>query len=142
MPQKIYLPEFPNDIKIYGFQSASGYSEAVVLTSIFKYLKDEHADLYRIAFHIKNEGKRTEAQAKWDKANGSLNAGVCDIHIPGRVGFYCEVKASSNKIRIYTTEEQIEFLRNVKKAGCFSCYAIGLLGFIEALEDWLNLKTR
>ena len=75
-----------------------------------------------VAFHAKNEGRKTHGQAAHDKAQG-LVPGVPDISIPG-LNILIELKRQDpTKSRVGV--EQVEYLLAAKKLGAKVCIALG-----------------
>lgn len=85
--------------------------------------------------HVKNEGLRTEQEARNAKIMG-MKEGTCDIIIPAKVPFLCEIKRR-DKTKSTITQSQIDYLETGKKNGCFVCVALGAGAAWEAFEYWL-----
>ena len=106
--------------------------------TIFNQLRLNYPDLAKLATHILNEGKKTQAQAQKDAKMG-LCKGFSDIIIIGLPVFVCELKKRDfTKSKI--SDEQQQFLINAQEAGAFACVALGYDGFMEALEEWQKIK--
>jgi len=95
-------------------------------------------EIFRLAFHVNNEGKKTVRQAGMDKARGIL-AGIPDICIPIRGGrtIWLELKNETGRLsaaqkemhehleqrghRVYVAygfDEAIEILQGIEKNSC------------------------
>jgi len=129
----------PNDIKVYGNTDYRGAcpKEALEQVTFFSRLRREYPDtLGVIAFHVRNEGKRTHLEAASHKAEG-MTTGAPDILIPGAPAFVCELKR-----RDHTQSElrpaQLAYLRAAQAAGCFVCLALGVDAAGEALRVYLE----
>lgn len=132
------LMNLPHDIKVYGDTEYRGAcpKEALEQVTFFNRLRREYPDtLGIIAFHVRNEGKRTHLQAATEKAEG-MTAGAPDILIPGAPAFVCELKR-----RDHTQSElraaQLTYLRAAQASGCFVCVALGVDAAWEALHAYL-----
>ena len=120
----------PNDIKVYGDLNYRGAcpKETLEQVTFFNRLRREYPDtLGIIAFHVRNEGKRTHLQAASEKAEG-MTAGAPDI--------VCELKR-----RDHTQSElraaQLTYLRAAQAAGSFVCVALGVDAAWEALHAYM-----
>lgn len=132
---------FPEGIKVYGDKSFRGKCapEDAELITFFNQLRSRYPDIFKIALHIKNEGKRTHQQVNTERAKGALKSGASDIVIP--TGFICELKRRDHtKSRI--EDGQPEFMTAAQQHGAFVCIALGWESAFEALEDWLKNKPR
>ena len=89
-------------------------------------------------FHIKNEGKRTEKQIFYDKANG-MTRGASDIIILGSPTFVCEIKRR-HATKAKTDQDQIGFLLYAQSVGCFACFAMGYEAALKAFDEWVALS--
>ena len=54
----------------------------------------------------------------------------------GKPTFLCEMKSKSTKAVV--SKDQLKFLENADKRGCFSCVAYGWEAAIQAVEDWMK----
>ena len=130
----------PKNIKIYGDVSWRGNcpTETVEAVTFFSFVRRQWPnDIGLIATHIKNEGKRRNGQANWDKAQGMIK-GASDIIIPGRVTFTCELKRRDHtKSKI--SAAQIEYLEAAQANGAFACVALGWEAAVEAVREWVQL---
>jgi hypothetical protein len=132
------LMNLPHDIKVYGDLNYRGAcpKETLEQVTFFNRLRRDYPDtLGIIAFHVRNEGKRTHLQAATEKAEG-MTAGAPDILIPGAPAFVCELKR-----RDHTQSElraaQLTYLRAAQAAGSFVCVALGVDAAWEALHAYL-----
>jgi hypothetical protein len=127
-----------NKVKIYGTKVKGPCpSEEVEMASFFNRLRREYPDSYgAIALHIRNEGKRTDAQTQKLRANGGFVKGASDIVIPGSPSFVCEMKSRSKSARL--SPGQVAYLEAAASAGAFVCVALGAAAAWEAFDDWLG----
>lgn len=88
-------------------------------------------------YHIPNGGKRNKAEATRFKMQG-VKAGVSDLHLPaargGYFGLYIEMKYGKNK----PTENQIEFMNDMRQQGYKAIVAYGAEEAITALREYLQ----
>ncbi len=112
-------------------------SEAAEQKDFFGRLKVRHPDIYTLAVHPKNEGKRTGRQQTSDRELGAMNTGASDIIVPGLPCFVCEMKRADHT-KSTITKEQINYLKSSQKMGAFACIALGADGAESALEYWLR----
>ena len=112
-------------------------SETQEQIAVASYLRVKNIPFY----HIPNEAKRSLATARIEIAMG-LQSGVPDICIPvarkGYHGLYIELKSLKGK----PTENQLKWLKELKKQGycCFICK--GADSAIKAVEYYLEDKPR
>ena len=136
MDQRMNLP---NDIRVYGDLNYRGAcpKEALEQVTFFNRLRREYPDtLGVIAFHVRNEGKRTHLEAATHKAEG-MTAGAPDILIPGAPAFVCELKRRDHTQSELRTA-QLTYLRAAQAAGCFVCVALGVDAAWEALREYME----
>lgn len=88
--------------------------------------------------HIKNEGKKTKAQADFDKAMGML-AGASDFVFLGTPPLLLEMKRKDNTLSTWQPNQQM-FLLKAQEQGCKVCVALGWEAAMEAVEDWMRIK--
>lgn len=110
--------------------------ESAELKTFFNQIRGKYPDTWgKLAFHQRNEGKKTHAQVQVEKMEGAT-AGVCDIIVAP--GFYCELKRKDRtKSRLPPVEKQ--FLELVAERGGFACIAYGWEQAWVAFNEWLNL---
>lgn len=128
----------PNDIKVYGNTDYRGPcpSETLEQVTFFARLRRDYPDtLGVIAFHVRNEGKRTLLQAAKEKSEG-LTTGAADIIIPGAPTFICELKRRDHTMS-EVSQKQLAFLRASGAAGSVVCIALGVDAAWEALHAYL-----
>lgn len=129
----------PSDIKIYGNTDYRGKcpKETLEQVTFFARLRREYPDtLGLIAFHVRNEGKRTHLQAATEKSEG-MTTGAADIIIPGAPTFVCELKRRDHTQSEISTA-QVAFLRAAQARGSFVCVALGVDAAWEALHEYLG----
>lgn len=124
-------------IKYFGDLSYRGLcpKETAEHMTFVSHVNNNYPDLPLV--HVKNEGVRTWRQAAFDKAMGSIRKGAPDIIILHKVPFVLEMKRKNPSLSDYSAE-QIEFLENCSKLGCYACVAYGHEAAIEALREWLS----
>lgn len=129
--------KFPDWLSVYGDVDFRGKCpvESAEQITFFNSLDES---LRRIAIHPRNEGKRSYQQTARHKAEG-MTPGASDIIIPGVPTFVCELKRQDHTKSKWESE-QLEYLEECKKAGCFVCVALGYKAALQALQAWLNLK--
>lgn len=126
MSYKVYDSGFRGDCPL----------ESAEQQTFFNKIRREYPDNYgKMAFHVRNEGKRTKQQAQKEKAEG-MTKGVVDIHIPGNPAFVCELKRKDKTKSNLPADEKL-YLQLCHKAGCFACLCYGWEEAWEAFEDWL-----
>ena len=91
-------------------------------------------------YHIPNEGKRSARTGARMKQAG-MKSGVPDICLPtahgGYIGLYIEMKVKPNK----PTENQKEWLRDLRRAGHFTAIAYSFEEAQKLIEEYLNLPN-
>lgn len=132
---------FPKFLKVYGDQSFRGDCphEDYALTSFFSRIRKDYSTSYGlVAFHPKNEGKRTKQQNNIDKMKG-LTAGVCDVVIIGNPTLCLEIKRDDHTKSKFQPG-QLEFLEHSHNSGAFVCVALGYQAALLAFEEWRILN--
>ena len=125
-------------IKIYD----SGYRgecpiESAELKTFFNQLRLKYPDTYgKLAFHPRNEGKKTAAQVQVEKMEGAT-PGVSDIIIP--LGFVCELKRK-DRTKSRLPKVEVEYLEAAGLMGAFACVAYGWENAWRAFIDWKLLR--
>lgn len=130
----------PNWLPVFGDlpKSTKNPHEDYVLSSLISRIRRDYPTSYGlVAFHVKNEGKRTAQQIKVDKLKG-LTKGVSDLIIIGNPTLCMELKRD-NSCRF--EDGQLEFLEQAQKGGAFVCLAIGYEGAKLAFEEWLKMQS-
>lgn len=121
-------------IRIYD----SGYRgkcplESAELTTFFNQIRKQYPKTYGLlAFHPRNEGKKTQAQVQVEKMEGST-PGVSDIIIPP--GFVCELKRQ-DKTQSRLPQVEKDYLEEADLMGAFTCIAYGWEQAWRAFIDW------
>ena len=129
----------PNDVRVYGDLNYRGTcpKETLEQVTFFARLRRHYPDtLGLIAFHVRNEGKRTHLQAATEKSEG-MTTGAPDIIIPGAPTFVCELKRRDHT-QSEVSMSQMAYLRAAQAAGCFVCIALGVDAAWEALHEYLE----
>ena len=133
MKTPTWLPKFGDLPK-----STSNPAEDYVLSSLISRIRNDYPSTYGlVAFHVKNESKRTTGQIRADKAKG-LTKGVSDLIVIGNPTLCMEIK-KDNSCRF--EDGQLEFLQQAQKQGAFVCLVIGYQGAKDAFEYWLKLQS-
>ena len=128
-----WLPKFGDLPK-----STSNPAEDYALSSLISRIRKDYPSSYGlVAFHVKNESKRTTGQIRADKAKG-LTKGVSDLIVIGNPTLCMEIK-KDNSCRF--EDGQLEFLQQAQKQGAFVCLAVGYQGAKDAFEHWLKLQS-
>ena len=114
-------------IKIYGdlsYRDKKCPKESVEIVTFFNRIRKLYPDSYGLlAYHPRNEGKRTYQQTIKYKSEGMVT-GTADIVIVGNPSFVCELKRRDPTLS-EISDEQIEYLLAAKKSGAFVCIALG-----------------
>ena len=132
MKTPAWLPKFGDLPK-----STSNPAEDYVLSSLISRIRNDYPSTYGlVAFHVKNESKRTTGKIRADKAKG-LTKGVSDLIVIGNPTLCMEIK-KDNSCRF--EDGQLEFLQQAQKQGAFVCLAIGYQGAKDAFEEWRILN--
>lgn len=140
LPSKLSLSHVPYDIKIWGDKAYRGECElewkeqAKFVKNVRKVFYESHG---KLLIHIKNEGLRTDGEARNAKMMG-MTSGAPDIIIPARVPFLCEIKRA-DPTKSSTTQAQIDYLTAAQAQGAYVCYALGADAAWEALEQWIKM---
>lgn len=137
--------KFPQWLDVYGHLDFRGDcpQETLEQVTFFSRLRREYPALGKIAYHPKNEGRRSGRDFNalaMDKAMG-LSPGASDIIIPGAPAFVCEMKRR-DPTKSKWQEGQIEYLETAKKEGAFCCVALGADAAMEAVKKWLDLRSK
>jgi hypothetical protein len=133
--------KFPHDMPVFGNQSFRGNcpSESMEQVTFFSRLRREYPDTWGlIAFHPRNEGKRTWMKVAIEKAEGMVK-GASDVIIPGNPSFVCEIKRQDHTKSAWQDGQQ-EFLNAAKEAGSYVCIALGAEAATEAFRFYLGLR--
>jgi hypothetical protein len=133
--------KFQKEIRVYGDQSFRGEcpTETAEQITFFNIVRRDFPEVGKIATHIRNEGVRTHNQAARQKAEG-MTVGASDIIVPGCPAFVCEMKRQDHT-KSRWQDGQIEYLLQAQENGAFVCVALGYVAAIEALKDWLCIRT-
>lgn len=127
----------PPNIKVWGDTSYRGPCavENADQVTLFGFIRAQYPKTWGVlAFHPRNEGVRTAAQAKWQKAEG-LTAGTVDVIIPAAWSFVCEIKRKDHTKSKWQSG-QVEYLIAAQEAGAYACVCLGYEAAIEAVRWW------
>lgn len=133
--------KFPEGVAVYGDKSFRGDCppESAEQITFFNEIRQKMPWLGVIATHVRNEGKRTNQQARRQIAEG-MTKGAADIIIPGCPTFVCELKRLDHT-KSRWEEGQKEYLQAAKREGAFVCVALGYKAALEAVEKWNTIRT-
>lgn len=127
-----WLPKFGDLPK-----STNNPAEDYVLSSVVSRIRKDYPTTYGlVAFHVKNESKRTTTQIKIDKMKG-LTKGVSDLIVIGNPTLCMEIK-KDNSCRF--EDGQLQFLEQAQKGGAFACLAVGYQGALDAFHHWIEIQ--
>lgn len=127
-------------IRYYGdltYRNPKSPKEDQEAQTLVNQVRKRYPDL--LIMHIKNEGKKTKAQADFDKSMGMLK-GASDFIVLGSPSLVLELKRQDHTLSAWQPNQQ-EFLLNAEKQGCFACVCFGWEAGMEAIEDWLKIKA-
>lgn len=130
----------PSWLRVYGDPDFRGScaKEDACLSTFFNQLRKLYPDSYgALAFHPKNEGKRSYNQIKVDKMHGFL-AGVTDVIIPASPCLVLELKRQDHTQSKWQAG-QLDFMKRAHDAGSFVCLALGYDAAMQAFEDWRKI---
>lgn len=129
-----WLPTF-GDLNFRGDCPKEDY----VLSSVISRIRKDYPSSYGlVAFHVKNESKRTTGQINIDKMKG-LTKGVSDVIIIGNPTLCLEIKRQDPTKSKFETG-QLEFLEQAQKQGAFCCVAFGYQGALDAFHHWIEIQ--
>lgn len=133
--------KIPNWLTVYGNIDYRGDCphEDYALASFFDRIRKDYPSSYGlVAFHPKNEGKRSHTQVKVDKLKG-MTKGVTDVIIIGNPTLVLELKRDDHT-KSKWQPMQIEFMEQCYKGGAHVVLALGYKAAIQAFEDWIKLQ--
>ena len=126
-------------IRTYGdldYRDPKAPTENSEAQTLVNQVRKRYPDL--LIMHIKNEGKKTKAQADFDKSMGMLK-GASDFIVLGNPTLCLELKRQDHTLSAWQPNQQ-EFLLAAEKQGCFACVCFGWEAGMQAIEDWLRIK--
>lgn len=106
--------------------------EVAEMIKFFQLLRAYDPDLADIAFHVRNEGKKTRFAGFKQKQEGMLT-GAADIAIMCCPPIAIEMKRKNHRLS-KLSGEQLKFLVKSRRSGAFSCVALGALAAMEAVK--------
>lgn len=127
-------------IRCYGdltYRNPKAPTENGEAQTLVNQVRKRYPDL--LIMHVKNEGKKTKAQADFDKSMGMLK-GASDFIILGSPAMCLELKRQDHTLSAWQPNQQ-EFLLAAEKQGCFACVCFGWEAGMQAIEDWLKIKS-
>ena len=133
--------KIPSLIKIYGDILYRGKcpNESLEIVTFFNRIRKLYPDSYGLlAYHPRNEGKRTYQQTIKYKSEGMVT-GTADIVIVGNPSFVCELKRRDPTLSSIS-DEQINYLLAAQNHGSFVCVALGHEAAWEAFNEWRKLN--
>lgn len=127
----------PDWLTVYGNANYRGpcATESAEQITLFSQIRRLHPYLAPIVFHPRMEGDRTKGQADWQKADGSIVAGVADVIGVGHPMLVLELKRRDHTKSTWQ-KGQVEFLQASHKRGAFTCLALGYEAALAAVRDW------
>lgn len=133
--------KIPDFLRVYGDTSYRGKCpvEGAEQVSLFNQIRKHHPHLSSIVFHPRMEGERTKGQADWQKADGSIVAGVSDVIGVGHPMLVMELKRRDHTQSVWR-KGQVEFLEVSQKRRAFTCLALGYEAALRAIQDWEALQ--
>lgn len=132
----------PDDIPVYGDTSFRGKcpTENMEQVTFFNRIRKQYPDTWgKLAFHPRNEGKRTHFQAAHQASEG-MTSGTVDIIIPGRQTFVCELKRQDHTQSVWQKDQE-NYLRTAQSMGAFACIALGANAAEEAFRKYLETSS-
>lgn len=126
--------KFPDWLPVFGDTSYRGKCpvEDDVQYRAIGHVRNKFPDtLGKLVLHPKNENS-----TDWDRLRG-MAKGAADIIICGCPTFVCELKRADHT-KCKWEKDQLDFLLLSQQMGCFTCVALGLEGFKEALQQYIN----
>lgn len=135
--------KIPDWLRVYGSTTYRGPAppESAEQVTFFSQLRRHHPHLSNLVFHPRMEGERTKGQADWQKADGSIVAGVADVIGVGHPMLVLELKRR-DKTQSVWQKGQVEFLELSHKRGAFTCLALGYEAALQAIQDWEAQQCR
>lgn len=135
--------KLPDWLNVYGDTQYRGKCavESAEQVTLFTQIRKHHPHLAPIVFHPRMEGERTKGQADWQKADGSIVAGVADVIGVGHPMLVLELKRRDQTQSVWQNG-QVEFLEASQKRGAFTCLALGYEAALQAIQDWEALQCR
>lgn len=129
--------KLPDWLKVYGDTSYRGKCpvEGAEQVTLFTQIRKHHPKLAPIVFHPRMEGERTKGQADWQKADGSIVAGVSDVIGVGHPMLVLELKRRDHTQSVWQ-KGQVDFLELSHRRGAFTCLALGYEAALQAIQDW------
>lgn len=129
--------KIPDWLPCYGDVNYRGPAptESSEQVTFFSQLRRHHPHLAPIVFHPRMEGERTKGQADWQKADGSIVAGVADVIGVGHPMLVLELKRLDRTQSVWQ-KGQVDFLHASHKRGAFTCLALGYEAALQAIQDW------
>jgi hypothetical protein len=127
----------PPDIRVFGNPDFRGNcpTENADQVTLFAAIRRQWPKTWgRLAFHPRNEGKRTIGQAMWQKAEG-LTEGTVDLIIPTARPLVMELKRRDHTKSKWQPGQE-DYLRSAQDAGAWVCLALGWEAAWEAVKAW------
>jgi len=127
----------PNSIRLFGDPAYRGpcETENAAQVTLFAAIRRQWPNTWgKLAFHPRNEGKRTIGQAMWQKAEG-LTEGTVDLIIPTIQPLVLELKRKDHT-KSKWQPGQVEYLEAAQDAGAWACVALGFDAAWKAVKTW------
>lgn len=129
--------KIPDFLRVFGDVNYRGPAptESSEQITLFSQIRLLHPHLAPIIFHPRMEGERTKGQADWQKADGSIVAGVADVIGVGHPMLVLELKRKDHTKSTWQ-KGQVDFLHESHRRGAFACLALGYEAALSAIRDW------
>ena len=128
-------------IKVYGDTAFRGVcaQESAEQIMFLKWLRYNYPHLADIAFHVRNEGKRTYQQARRELEEG-LNKGAPDLVIPCSPPILIELKRR-DKTKSRVGKDQLEYLEKAQALGAHVGICLGNIGAQMMIKEVLGVSS-
>ena len=126
-------------IKVYGdlnYRNPKAPKEDQEAQTLVNQIRKKYPHV--LFMHIKNEGKKTKAQADFDRSMGMMQ-GASDFIFLGYPMMCLELKRQDHTLSKWQPNQQ-EFLINSQAQGCISVVCFGWSAGFQAVEDWILMK--
>lgn len=131
--------KFKPELKVFGnqeYRNKNCPKEQLEQITFVRRMREQYPDtLGALLVHVKNEGKRTQGQAFYAKAEG-LTQGASDIIIPVTPPLLIEMKRQDHTTSSWQKGQQ-EYLLKAQELGAFACVALGADAAMEAVKEYL-----
>lgn len=124
-----------HDVQVFGDLAFRGDcpSETAEAMAFFSALRLQFPDLFEIAFHVRNEGKKSKLAGYQQKQEGLL-AGAPDVIIMTMPPIAIELKRRDHT-KSAISPGQIKRLALSRREGWLSCVALGSCAALEVVKN-------